>query len=170
MAYPRKPTNLKVLEGTFRKDRANPDEPEYPIEIPGCPPQLSKAGKAEWRRIVPLLEAAGLISKVSRAELAAYCAFYARWIKAEKEIEKDGEMIKVADMQKGSEPYPRDKETGELIYFIYRKNPWLDISFQCAAEMRKFASGFGLSPASKTKVKATIPKKEVVDPRERFFK
>lgn len=165
MAYPRKPDPLKVIEGTFRADRSNPDAPAPETEIPSCPPQLSPAAKAEWYRIAPLLENLGIIAKVNRSSLAAYCALYARWIKAEKEIQRQGEVIEMIGAT--------DKETGEPLYTFSKKSPWVDISLNCAMEMRRYANEFGLTPASQAKVNAKPKAKDQKAEEKsakRFFK
>jgi P27 family predicted phage terminase small subunit len=166
MPNPRKPTNMKVIEGTFRTDRANPDEPRPAVEIPSCPAQLSAGAKREWYRIAALLEEMGLVAKVNRASLAAYCSLYARWIKAESEIAAEGEIYKVITGEK------RAVDGTVTVFYSYKKSPWVDIALKCAVEMRHFANEFGLTPASQSKVSAKP--KEKADPKAkstgRFFK
>jgi len=172
---------MKVVTGNFRPSRENPNEPDPDTEIPSCPPHLTSAAKAEWYRITPLLEELGLIAKVNRAALAAYCATYARWIKAERMIAKEGEVIMVEkDFRRGKMGRPsnveKDKTEDELdemigtkIYCIAKKNPWLDISNKSALLLHKFAVEFGLTPASQGKVHGK-PREEKEKGKERFFK
>lgn len=156
MPNPRKPTPLKIVEGTARADRLNPNEPKPPVSIPSCPSGLSAGAKAEWRRIAPALEDMGLLSQIDRAALAGYCELYARWQKAEREIQK-----------------PAAKGGGEVVTTpngSLQVSPWVSISRAALSEMRKFASEFGLTPASRSKVSAEPPKKEEKDGKGRFFK
>ena len=65
-----KPTSLKVLEGNPGKRQLNPNEPKPDASIPKCPAWLSKEAKREWKRLVPFLEQAGLLTQVDRAAFA----------------------------------------------------------------------------------------------------
>lgn len=149
MANPRKPTMLKLVSGTARPGRLNPNEPQPDIEIPSCPAALSPAAKAEWRRVSPLLEDQGLLSKQDRAVLAAYCELYARWTNALKQIQEHGEVIKTP--------------LGSI-----QVSPWMSIARSAEKELRMYAALFGMSPADRSKVNATDTKKQT-DKKDRFF-
>ena len=45
------PTQLKVVRGTLRKDRANRNEPQGAPAIPTCPRHLGEEATREWRRV-----------------------------------------------------------------------------------------------------------------------
>ena len=75
-----KPTSLKVLEGNPGKRQLNPNEPKLDASVPKCPAWLSKEAKREWKRLVPFLEQAGLLTQVDRAAFAGYCQSYADWV------------------------------------------------------------------------------------------
>ena len=63
MANPRKPTALKRLHGTLRRDRINPLEPEG-IEGRPVPPRAFVFGaRDEWDRMVDNLESFGVLRK-----------------------------------------------------------------------------------------------------------
>src|SRR3954470_22329956 len=83
---PHMPTNLKVLRGTFRKDRVHSAEPQPEAAMPTCPSFLSKEAKKEWRRLSGELYILGLLTRLDRAALAGYCAAYARWAEAEAHL------------------------------------------------------------------------------------
>jgi P27 family predicted phage terminase small subunit len=54
---PRKPTALKVLEGTFRHDRATTREPaSAAIKVPSAPRHLSATERRMWRRLAPMID------------------------------------------------------------------------------------------------------------------
>src|SRR5437667_3888675 len=72
----RKPTALKVLHGTFRKDRAVQNELAPTPGAPTPPSWFDKLAKAEWLRIVPELAASGVLSMVDGAALEGYCSNY----------------------------------------------------------------------------------------------
>jgi len=67
MARPRKPKQLKIVQGTYRKDRANPHEPKPQPRIPSCPWELCDTAKKEWRRLAPELHQLGLLTALDRA-------------------------------------------------------------------------------------------------------
>lgn len=45
-----KPTHLKLIAGTFRKDRSSKNEPKPELAI-SVPPELSDDAKLEWGRV-----------------------------------------------------------------------------------------------------------------------
>lgn len=60
---------------------------------PNPPTNLSREAKAEWNRIVPELDAKGLLSKVDRGVLSAYCDAWAQWNRARKELDQGAMVI-----------------------------------------------------------------------------
>lgn len=157
---PRTPTNLRLVTGDKHTERINPNEPEYETEIPEPPPELSLEARIEWNRITPILETMGLVCGANLATLAQYCQCYARWLKAEAEIQKNGEICIGVVFNKSGHTMA-----------VQRKNPWVDIALKNIQECRKLANEFGMTPASQGKVSAKPP---AVKPKEkgqeRFFK
>jgi phage terminase small subunit len=74
-----KPTALKMFEGNPGKRALNRNEPKPPAETPDCPVHLDDEAQAEWNRITPELSTLGLIARIGRAALAAYCQAWSRW-------------------------------------------------------------------------------------------
>jgi len=143
-----KPTNLKTLAGNPGKRALNKSEPR-PEGIPTCPSHLSKAAKAEWKRISRELITLGLLTHCDRAALAAYCAAYARWVDAETSVQKFGMVMK-------------SPKSGYPI-----ANPYVGIGNTAMDQMRKFIVEFGLSPASRTRLQV-VPT-TTGDPFEAFM-
>jgi len=84
MPNPRKPTALKVLEGTDRPDRANPAEPHYqptsglePLDWLNGPTAVEV-----WKELVGLLEGARVLTKGDRIALMTLCNWQADVIDA----------------------------------------------------------------------------------------
>ena len=139
MARPPTPSALKVLQGTFRPDRAR-GEPHPDPGICTCPSWLSKEAKAEWRYIVPKLEKLGLLTFIDKAALVSYVTAYADLQQTEREIAKHG--------------FTQLTETG------YEQNrPIVAIRNQARTTIKQFLAEFGLSPASRSRLNVT-PKKE----------
>ena len=136
-----KPTRLKVLHGTVRKDRTNPHEPDVKSAIPTCPRELSPVAKREWKRVARELAGMGLLSKIDRAALAGYCQAWATWIEAQAALRKHGVIMKSPN------GYPI-------------QSPYFSIAAKSFEQMRLMLAEFGMSPSSRTRVHATPPPTE----------
>ncbi len=86
---PAKPTAIKLLEGTFRKDRAK-NEPIPEMGIPKCPKCLDRVARKEWKRISVYLDKMGLMAKVDMAILAAYCQAFSQFFQCSEYIKRRG--------------------------------------------------------------------------------
>ena len=69
---PRKPTALKVMQGTARLDRTPANEPK-PDGTPEPPDFLTAEARVEWDRLASGMEAIGLLTTADRAIFAGYC-------------------------------------------------------------------------------------------------
>ena len=97
---------------------------------PPCPSWLSREGKAEWKRIVPKLEALGIIDQVDRAALSAYCETWNQFYQAVKTLRKEGETFKTP--------------AGYI-----QQHPAVSILNAARQALIKFASQFGLTPSGR---------------------
>ena len=130
-----KPTKLKILHGNPGKRPLNDREPIPAAGTPECPDWLDAEAKAEWARIVPELEFMGLLTRIDRCALAAYCQTYSRWATAEQQVAKFGTIVKSPEKQ-----FPM-------------KSPYLTIADQAMDAMRRFLVEFGMTPASRTRIR-----------------
>jgi P27 family predicted phage terminase small subunit len=71
MARPRKPTHLKLVQGTARPDRINRNEPQPQRKRPRCPSHISDGAKAQWRHFAQLLDEMGVLTEADGPALAA---------------------------------------------------------------------------------------------------
>lgn len=131
---PPKPSKVKKLQGTHRKDRAARNELEAKPGVPAMPRWLDAEGKREWSRVVPQLEALGILSDVDGAMLADYCAAHALAVKATKAYQRQGTMV---------------TQFGNRV-----KNPNVKIAQEARAQARLLAGEFGLSPSSRSRISA----------------
>lgn len=131
-----KPTKLKELQGNPGKRPLNRAEPKFPKydKLPAPPSHLNRAGKKEWKRIVGILQQAGLLTEADYAPLAAYCQNYGRWVDAEKIIKEEGHT------------FTSDK--GNII-----QHPAVGIASTAMKNMVTMAREFGMTPASRTNIK-----------------
>ena len=130
-----KPTALKELAGNPGKRKSNAQEPSLRRAIPQCPKHLSAEAKREWKRMATELYNAGLLTNIDRSALAAYCQAWARWAQAERILAKKGTVILTS--------------FGNLI-----QSPYLSIANTAVEQMRKFLTEFGMTPSSRSRVKA----------------
>jgi P27 family predicted phage terminase small subunit len=144
---PPTPTHLKLLRGNPGK-RALPINEPMPLIPPAAPePPAFVTGYAaeEWRRVAPELHRLGLLTKVDTTMLAAYCMAYARWHTAEEVL------ARMAD---------RDEHTRALLITATdgtaKRNPLAKVAADATKDMLAFASQFGMTPASRTRI-ATNP-------------
>lgn len=126
-----KPTALKLARGT-RRDRVNEREPVAPPGRPEAPGFLDAVAVAEWERIVPQLEAIGVLSTVDGAALALYCQSFSRMVAAEEKI-LGGNLTSATARGVGVSPYVR-------------------IARDAAAFCAKMLVEFGLTPSSRSRV------------------
>lgn len=129
------PSKLKALRGTYRADRAAPNEPEPEPAKPSPPHWLSKYARSEWRYIVPKLDELGLLAKIDRAELAAYCEAFANFREATEALQVEGNR-RVIQTSNGN----------------YIQNPWVSIQNKAAESMHRYAQQFGMSPSARTRI------------------
>lgn len=149
---PPKPTVLKLLTGNPGKRAINRAEPKPAKAKKGSrrvPAWLTPDGKREWRRVVPELERLGLLTKIDDGALEGLCAAYARAMEADRHV-KNGGLTVMTD--KG---------------FVLA-NPAVSIAKNAWQQYRQFASEFGLTPGSRTRIR-TDNQDPPADPDEGFL-
>jgi P27 family predicted phage terminase small subunit len=130
---PRKPRALKLIEGTDRKDRGAANPVSYTEGIPPCPDHLGPDGRAEWKRITAeLSKVPGLLQRVDRATLAAYCSAVALFEHCDKLIQERGLTYVGGNLE--------------------RVRPECKIRNEAFQQMRAMAAEFGFTPASRSRV------------------
>jgi P27 family predicted phage terminase small subunit len=145
------PTALKLLAGNPGKRKLNEAEPQYEVAAPPMPSGLPPAAVQEWDRIVPQLVASRVITRVDRAALTAYVLAWQRLLDAEAEIQAHGILV----------PVLVEDETGQYVSSgNYKKNPAVTVQNEAKRNVRAFAVEFGMSPASRTKVKSEGPEQD----------
>lgn len=153
-----KPTALKVLEGNRGKRPLTRNEPKPTGKAPGCPTWLAPEGKAEWRRVVPELDRIGMLTRVDRAALTAYCETWATFVTAQRQLHEHGLVL----LQR--EGYTLD---GEHLIIRPAKNPAVQIARDSAALIRQFCAEFGLTPSARARI--SLPEVEADDPLASIF-
>jgi P27 family predicted phage terminase small subunit len=125
------PTAIKILRQT-RADRVNYLEPERIKGRPDTPEDLDGAALDEWNRLIPLIEAMGILSKGDGEALAAYCRAFAEAREAEAILKREGLIVT------GS--------TGSL-----KAHPASTIAREARAQCVRVLCEFGLTPSSRSR-------------------
>ncbi|HMB90134.1 MAG TPA: phage terminase small subunit P27 family [Rhodothermales bacterium] len=128
-----KPTSLKVIQGTYRKDRASANEPAPEPVAPKCPTFLKGEARREWKRISAELVKLKLLAEIDRAALAAYCSNWETFVLADKIIREKGLTCLT----------PNGHE---------QQRPEIAIRNKAFQQMRNFLSEFGMTPASRSRI------------------
>jgi P27 family predicted phage terminase small subunit len=126
----RLPANVRQLRARPGAPGPHPPKPAPAWEPPTCPSWLAAEAKREWRRILPELEAMGLLAKADRATIAGYCSAWSRLVEAEKLIAEHGVLV---------EGY-----RGSLV-----KNPACQLARDAAAQVAAAARELGLTPRAR---------------------
>lgn len=146
----RKPLALVKLEGNPAKQRMPKAHEEIKVApvAPDCPDWMDEVAKTEWARVVPLLTTMGLLGKIDRSALAAYCQSYARWVEAEKVLSEEGTVTKM--------------ESG-----YSQQRPEVAIAHKYLDKVKSFCSEFGMTPSARARM--SVPGKKDEDAFDEFF-
>lgn len=125
------------------------------VEIPDCPQHLLKEAKKEWKRITPILEDYGLISKLDRAALSSYCQQWALMVFAEQQIlramtlaeKKRKEAEARGEIYEGGDGLVDVTKNGNVIY-----SPHYIIAKNSRYILDRMLANFGMSPAARGRV------------------
>ena len=126
------PTKITMLRGNPSKKRIV-RESEEASGAPNCPTWLTREAKAEWKRIVPALEAIGVLKTVDRGGLAAYCQSWADYHQACRALQAEG----------WTELTPKGFPV---------KNPMVTIMNEARKALLQWSGQLGLSPAARTRL------------------
>ncbi len=130
-----KPTQMKVVQGTFRKDRANHAEPKPKKQLPPCPDFLEGRARKEYFRIGRKLERIGILTEIDDLALTGLCQSWAEYLEATEQVRKTGMLVKAPS------GYPI-------------LNPYVVLANQALKRVKAFLTEFGMTPSSRSRVSA----------------
>ena len=130
-----KPTQMKVIQGTFRKDRASPAEPKPKKGMPPCPDFLEGMARKEYFRIGRKLERMGVLTEVDDLALIGLCQSWAEYLESTEQVRKTGMLVKTPS------GYPI-------------LNPYVVLANQALKRVKAFLTEFGMTPSSRTRIVA----------------
>jgi P27 family predicted phage terminase small subunit len=119
----------------------NEPQPEQPAAVPEPPEFLERYAVDEWRRCAAFLHRLRLLTEADLPVLQAYCVSYGRWREAEEALArvraKDPVMLGLLTKT----------TSGDLL-----ESPLIRVSRKERFEMLRYASEFGFSPGSRTRI------------------
>ena len=140
MARPRKPTQLKVLQGSrVRSDREAASNAAQPkIAVPPCPDWLDAKSRKQWDKIAPQLVALGLLSVIDGDLFGAYAETSARYGDVCSKLENINSWI-------GTTPNGFEVQTALV-----------SIRNTLQKQLISLGREFGLSPAARSSIKVDV--------------
>jgi P27 family predicted phage terminase small subunit len=84
------------------------------------------------------LHEAGLLTQIDRAALAIYCQAWERWVRAEAQVARHGEVVKTI--------------AGNVM-----QNPYLSIANRSMKQMRDMARELGMTPSARSQIRVQPP-------------
>jgi P27 family predicted phage terminase small subunit len=127
---PRKPTKLKVLQGTEKPERRNDREPKPAGNDPLPPENMSAGARVIWDRIIRDYGATGILTGVDTETFRAYCDACVRYEQAAVLLDKAAPLIRSA--------------RGDFV-----KNPLHQIARDNAFTMLRLARELGFTPSAR---------------------
>ena len=139
-----KPAALKLLAGNPGKRPVQPHAKTGRVRkgAPARPPELTGEAAAEWERLAPELDSAGLLAVTDRGVLAAYCLAVADLLAARDAINREGRIIKT----------PVQTSRGDVIGHKYQEHPAVRMLERASSRIDKLAAALGLSPAARSRL------------------
>ena len=108
-------------------------------DLPSC---LGDEARKEWKRLAKELGDLGLLTRIDRAMLAAYCQAHALWTEAISSIERYGTTVKSPNGYPMQSPY------------VAVANKQVDIMLRIAAEL-------GMTPSSRTRIRSASGRRRI---------
>jgi P27 family predicted phage terminase small subunit len=167
------PTALKVLRGTDRPDRANPEEPTPPaLEVGAAPPAWlrDRRARAYWRELVPILSDARMLAMTDTTALVILAKAYGRWRDYEDFLETNGETYDskpgpaAATPSNDEQPAPAPRARPSML----RPRPEVAMRDKAEDRLVLLLGKFGMTPSDRTRV-AALPRL-IGDPSEDFLR
>lgn len=124
-----------------------------PAGIPPRPDWLLREAAAEWDRVSPLLQRAGLVSELDLGALAGYCQAYGVMTVKGRELKALGDAA-----------YTQATPNGMRVMSVT-----LQVYNRAVDQMKTFLSEFGLSPSARAKLHLAVAQQAALfddDPME----
>lgn len=159
----KKPTQAKIIQGTFRKDRApkKEPEPEKVSEVPKPPAYLSKYAKKAWKALAEELVKKGILTVIDNLALEVCCEAYGQYRLAYEAVFRPVDPKTGKRGKRTFAEYMRGRNSQTMPEYTSMKRAW--------ATFKGYLTEFGLTPASRTKLEIAEPKGKGEDPMEKLW-
>ena len=162
MGRPTKPTRLKVIQGTYREDRApeNEPQPEKVLKVPRPPTYLTKYALGLWKDLAGELTAQGMLTIIDMPALEACCEAYGQYRAAHEAVFR-----------------PQDPKTGKrrnrtLAEYMEQRNsqtmPEYTAMTKAFNTFKSYLIEFGMTPASRGRISIPNSPEEETNTMERL--
>jgi phage terminase small subunit len=140
----RKPTALKILQGTARRDRLNPNEPKPPAGVV-VKPSLSARAAEVWDRLAPVCLAMGTLTPADTQPFGKLCELEvtAVWASSQKDAPGFAPFVVSQDFN-GAD--------------IVKIHAAIKLERETATALRPYYEYFGMTPSSRARI--SVPKVE----------
>ncbi len=152
---PPKPRALRDIEGDRSHRPPNRHEPRPPVRRLPAPKELDERGRAEWRRIAPMLAELGLLTELDRTALLAYCSAYSALIQSMEVCTRLG--VVFLTPRSGGKP-------GALV-----SSPALAAFAKLSHIIAMWCGRFGLTPSDRCRMIVQGQEDEADDPISRLL-
>ncbi|MGZ9112729.1 MAG: phage terminase small subunit P27 family [Rhodoplanes sp.] len=119
------------------------------MRAPEPPAHLEDRARRKFTEIAEMLARCGVMTELDAGALARYAVIWCRWVDAEAEVKRRGAVVKT--------------EGGNVIY-----SPFLAVANRCHTQLTQLEAEFGLTPSSRSRVRAASPP-QVSDPIAESF-
>lgn len=152
------PTSIKRKRGNPGDHKLNDHEAQPDPVLPDPPEVMDDVAREEWHRLAQELYDLGLLTRIDRNTLAAYCQAFSVWVKATEHVKQYG--IWELHNARYDAAGKRIPGTGEL-----GRSVALNAMFDAMQQMKTYGQELGLSPSARSRIK--VESKEPDD--EAFF-
>lgn len=143
---PRKPTHLKVVHGTDRKDRSNPKEPKPSSCIPKPGNHLTPGAREAYFRLAELLDGMKVLTEPDVVALELAAMALDEYYRAKDIVEQKGltyvEIKEIYD----------DEDDTVVTKTTVRAHPAVAIASDSWKRASSMLARFGLDPANRSRV------------------
>ncbi len=139
MSAPLKPLVLKMLQGTAKPGKINPNQPMPEEGTPKMPSDLTPAEREVWNRLVVELRGLHVLTKHDGPALKMLAVTYARWEQLVNVLRTEGHTFKNGSMVRARPEVVMERRAMEKILVMCGR--------------------FGLTPSDRQKV-STAPNKK----------
>jgi P27 family predicted phage terminase small subunit len=135
------PRAILEARGTARPSRSSANEPKA-VGSPKLPKDLTPDAKKEFKRLVKMLSAMGVVGAIDGNALERYVRTWLQWRVALQMIERTGPVLAVKD----SEGKPK-----------FKRSPYVEVAATLASQLDKLEQAFGLHPSARSRIEVQAP-------------